>query len=503
MSHPDDTGNSAAAKAISALRKLRTRGRQPAATFPPATSPRVTDVTPAPPATDETDTSETDTSQPADAVAEAQTESGIEPTAATDSPESEPAENPEPETEVGAEVTEDAGVVAETEDAAEVTEDAGVVAEAEDAAEVTEDAGVVAEAEDAAEVTEDAGVVAEAEVAEAEVAEADETPEPDVTAGPDLPEDPPPPVPEAIEPAPAIEAIEPELSADEPSAADEPPVDEAPVGEAPVGEAPVENPPVDEAPAEDDPQPAPTAEPEPALSKKALAAQAALAAANAKTAAATASAEATTTGAATPVLSAAEVAAAEAPTQTIPAQPSAPTDSRDARAAGADWRSDSPAPQYIPPTQDPVVAPRSSKKVAVWIASLAVIVVAVAAVIGAVLLTRDDPAKPEADVAAETATKYTSALAAGDLTTLRAISCGERKQFYDRVDPAAFKQQFETQKANNELVAVRDVRAAKVVDPENAVVEVLAFVTKTPEKTVPVVLKLRKESSGWKVCSAG
>ncbi len=138
-----------------------------------------------------------------------------------------------------------------------------------------------------------------------------------------------------------------------------------------------------------------------------------------------------------------------------------------------------------------------------WVASIAVIVVAVAAVVIAVVATRDDAPKPAADQAAEVATTYAKALSDGDLTTLRAVTCGERKKFYDTVDAGAFRQQFQTQKANNELIGVRAVKAARVVDPGNAVVEVTAFSTSDPDKTTDVALRLHKEGQEWKVCSAG
>lgn len=167
---------------------------------------------------------------------------------------------------------------------------------------------------------------------------------------------------------------------------------------------------------------------------------------------------------------------------------------------------DKAAPQYIPPVTAGAGprpdAGQNRRKLLVWASSVAAIIVAVVVVVVAVLASRGSPAVPQADQAADVAQKYATALSNGDLTTLRDVTCGDRKQFYDSTDPQAFAAQYQAQKDAGRLVEVRGVKAARVVDPTNAIVEVSAALTGAPDKTSDVVLRLESQDGTWKVCSS-
>ncbi|GAA1460180.1 hypothetical protein [Williamsia maris] len=434
MSHPDDTGNSAVGKALSAIRRLRrpTTG----ATVEPSPAADQS-VAPAPRANTE-DASAVTPSEPADIPGTTDPEEDSEAVADDD-----PAAD-EPEAETSAESTEapdGQAIEPESDDVDEAQDAPGAVTPEVDLDDDPENAeNEIPSAEtDAAVVEEQAAPPVDIEPTEAELA--------------------------------AAELADAEIPVDEPAEdtteAGRPDDAVAPVVEEPVVEDPV----VDETPDETEPisvVKAPAAEPEDTTP---------------------------------PVAADPDPEPTDLPTEKIApvAAASAPSTADD-----ANWRSDSVAPQYIPPatTSTKAAAVGRSRRVVLWVASIVVIVVAIAAVVIALVATRGEPAKPDADQAADAATTYTTALSNGDLSTLRSITCGERKQFYDTVSDEAFRQQFETQKANNELVDVRGVKAARV-DGSDAVVEVTAFNTGTPEKTTDVALRLRKDGDDWKVCTAG
>jgi hypothetical protein len=163
-------------------------------------------------------------------------------------------------------------------------------------------------------------------------------------------------------------------------------------------------------------------------------------------------------------------------------------------------------PKYIPPvtagTGPASDGRQKRRRLLLWASSVAAIVVAVVVVVVAVLATRGSPAVPQADQAAGVAQKYATALSQGDLTTLRDITCGDRKQFFDSTDPQAFAAQYQAQKDAGRLVEVRAVKASRAVDPTNAIVEVSAALTGSPDKVSDVVLRLESQGGTWKVCSS-
>ena len=130
--------------------------------------------------------------------------------------------------------------------------------------------------------------------------------------------------------------------------------------------------------------------------------------------------------------------------------------------------------------------------------AIAAAVIVVAAAFGGFWLLR----KPApADLAADTAVSYVTAMNNGDLGTLRAVTCGDTHAFYARISDGDYAGLFAAQKARNELVNINGVRAAKVVGSNQAVVEVNSFRTDAPATIVPTSINLQKVDGTWKVCS--
>lgn len=204
----------------------------------------------------------------------------------------------------------------------------------------------------------------------------------------------------------------------------------------------------------------------------------------------------------------------EAPTEKIniakpAAKPTPAPTPAPARAPVSGWKAEPVAPQYIPagggaaqsrPSDE---RPKKSHK-GLWVgvAALVAIVAVVAVVIGLVS-AGGDSSKPAADVAAERALEYTTALREGDIDALRSITCGEAQARFANMSDEAFAAAHRAQEAHNELVGVDGVKASKIVEGGNsAVVEVSAYKTGTPQQKLDVALTLSKVDGVWKVCKA-
>ena len=108
-----------------------------------------------------------------------------------------------------------------------------------------------------------------------------------------------------------------------------------------------------------------------------------------------------------------------------------------------------------------------------------------------------------ADVAADRALEYVTALQDGNIVVLRSITCGEALERFTTMSDQEFAEDHQIQKANNELVGVDGVKASKIIDDgDAAVVEVITYKTATPDEKLDVALTLSKVDSKWKVSKA-
>ena len=141
----------------------------------------------------------------------------------------------------------------------------------------------------------------------------------------------------------------------------------------------------------------------------------------------------------------------------------------------------------------------SSRRLLLTVGALVVLALVVVGVVWGVIASR---AKPAADQAADAASKFSTALYNGDLSTLRSVTCGQENQFYTNISDADFQKIYSAQKARNELVRTGDIKASKVTDDgAKAVVEVTAYQTSNPNEPQTVTINLQKDGSDWKVCT--
>ena len=99
------------------------------------------------------------------------------------------------------------------------------------------------------------------------------------------------------------------------------------------------------------------------------------------------------------------------------------------------------APQIIPPRGDAPAPPRKRRSWG-WVIALVLVIAALVAVaiLGTVLLTRDDaPKVSQEDRVRTTIQNFDTAIQKGDLATLRSITCGETADSYIKYDDARWK----------------------------------------------------------------
>ncbi|PXW35536.1 UNVERIFIED_CONTAM: uncharacterized protein DUF4878 [Williamsia faeni] len=475
MSHPDDEGNSFVNRTFSSFRKRREEKYGPAApapTEPPnrlERRPERSDERPAAPADESTDVPSDDTTADAGVTKPITTEQA--PEVAVENAEAEDTEagdaapdTQEPDTETPAAEAQDSQEIEPVATNADTTDDQADADAADVEAEDVEAEDV--EAEDVE--VEDAAEAPETEAAEVEApeGEAAEVEAPEVDEGE---------VPEA-------EAPEAESADTADNTDDAEPVDEEPVT-----------------------TPAPTADFDDEVTTRFAAVTPNPAPAVLTPAGSPADDKATEridTG-------------SEAATEKIDISKAAPVAAAASQAPTAaragNWKAEAAAPQYIPAgggnpqTRPPESAPKKSRK-GLWISLAALIAIIAAVVVVVVLVAGGDEEEaevPPADVAADRALEYVTALQDGNIVVLRAITCGEAQQRFTAMSDQEFAADHQVQKANNELVGVDGVKASKIIDDGNgAVVEVIAYKTGTPNDKLDVALTLSKIDGEWKVCKA-
>ena len=187
---------------------------------------------------------------------------------------------------------------------------------------------------------------------------------------------------------------------------------------------------------------------------------------------------------------------------------SAPRPAAQASPVG-NWKAEPATPQYIPagggnPQQRPPQnKPKKSRK-GLWTSLVALVAIIVAAVVVVALVAgSSEESVAPADVAADRALEYVTALQDGNIVVLRSITCGEALERFTTMSDQEFAEDHQIQKANNELVGVDGVKASKIIDDgDAAVVEVIAYKTATPDEKLDVALTLSKVDGEWKVCKA-
>jgi hypothetical protein len=161
------------------------------------------------------------------------------------------------------------------------------------------------------------------------------------------------------------------------------------------------------------------------------------------------------------------------------------------------------APQSIPPRGD---APRPPGRRRSWgwvIALLLVIAALVAvAVLGTVLLTRDNkPKVSPADRVRTTIQNFDIAVQKGDLATLRSITCGATRDSYVNYDDRAWADTHTRVAAAKQYPVVASIDQV-VVNGEHAEANVTTFMAYAPQTRSTRSFDLQFRDEQWKICQA-
>jgi type II secretory pathway pseudopilin PulG len=161
------------------------------------------------------------------------------------------------------------------------------------------------------------------------------------------------------------------------------------------------------------------------------------------------------------------------------------------------------APQVIPGRGD-TPKPPGRRRSWGWVIAVVLVIAALAAVaiLGTVLLTRDDKAAAsQQDLVRTTIQSFDTAIQKGDLSTLRTITCGETADSYIRYDDEQWADIHSRVAAARQYPIVASIDQV-VVNDTHAEANVTSFMAFDPStrSTRSFDLELRDEQ--WKICQA-
>ena len=179
----------------------------------------------------------------------------------------------------------------------------------------------------------------------------------------------------------------------------------------------------------------------------------------------------------------------------------------DATAAGASTapipQAGPAAPQVIPGRGEAQKPPRSRRSWG-WVIALVLVIAALAAVaiLGTVLLSRDDPpAVSQEDMVRTTIQNFDTAIQRGDLSTLRTITCGETADSYIRYDDKQWKDIHTRVAAARQYPIVASIDQV-VVHESHAEANVTSFMAFDPSTRSSRSFDLEFRDEQWKICQA-
>ncbi|MDT5338086.1 MAG: hypothetical protein QOD90_3591 [Mycobacterium sp.] len=161
------------------------------------------------------------------------------------------------------------------------------------------------------------------------------------------------------------------------------------------------------------------------------------------------------------------------------------------------------APQLIPGRTDPQKPPRRRRSWG-WVIALVLVIAALAAVaiLGTVLLSRDDaPAVSQEDMVRTTIQNFDTAIQRGDLSTLRTITCGETADSYIRYDDKQWKDIHSRVAAARQYPIVASIDQV-VVHDSHAEANVTSFMAFDPSTRSTRSFDLEFRDEQWKICQA-
>jgi hypothetical protein len=167
-------------------------------------------------------------------------------------------------------------------------------------------------------------------------------------------------------------------------------------------------------------------------------------------------------------------------------------------------QSGSVAPQLIPGRGDTPKVPGGRRRSWGWVIAVVLVIAALAAVaiLGTVLLTRNDPpAVSQEDMVRTTIQNFDTAVQRGDLSTLRTITCGETADGYVKYDDEQWNDIHSRVAAARQYPVVASIDQV-VVNDDHAEANVTSFMAFDPSTRSTRSFDLEFRDEQWKVCQA-
>ena len=161
-------------------------------------------------------------------------------------------------------------------------------------------------------------------------------------------------------------------------------------------------------------------------------------------------------------------------------------------------------PQLIPPRLGSKFRPSGQRSWG-WVLALILIILALAAVavLGTVLLTRNDrkSAASQEDQVRNTIQSFDAAVQTGDLTKLRSLTCGSMRDDYVNYNQREWSDTYHRVAAAKQYPVVADI-AQVVVDGTHAEANVTAFMAYAPQTRSTRSFDLQYRDDQWKICES-
>jgi hypothetical protein len=161
-------------------------------------------------------------------------------------------------------------------------------------------------------------------------------------------------------------------------------------------------------------------------------------------------------------------------------------------------------PQLIPPRLGAKLRPSGQRSWG-WVLALILIILALAAiaVLGTVMLTRNDrkPNASQEDQVRSTIQSFDAAVQTGDLTTLRSITCGSMRDDYVNYDQREWSDTYRRIAAAKQYPVVANIDQV-VVNGNHAEANVTAFMAYAPQTRSTRSFDLQYRDDKWKICES-
>ncbi|HEY9305934.1 MAG TPA: hypothetical protein VIO95_16725 [Mycobacterium sp.] len=161
-------------------------------------------------------------------------------------------------------------------------------------------------------------------------------------------------------------------------------------------------------------------------------------------------------------------------------------------------------PQLIPPRLGAKLRPSTQRSWG-WVLALILIILALAAVavLGTVLLTRNNkkPKASQEDQVRSTIQSFDVAVQKGDLSTLRGITCGNMRDDYVNYDEREWSDTYRRVAAAKQYPVVANIDQV-VVNGNHAEANVTAFMAYAPQVRSTRSFDLQYRDDQWKICES-